>query len=151
MFVGVGAILDLDTGDIDTDEAVGFEVEVTSLTLALVTEVTPATAYTPAVTRKFTGLEIHDLGAELVGIDGLTAKVYDGDVSVNVAADSSLTAGTAAQKLNWDTFTATSGELPDLSLVNTTDLAVSGSDRAGSVRLRRGQRASGADEGLGLR
>ena len=99
----------------------------TSLTLAVVTQTTPAAGATPAVVKTYTGLEIEDLTAELVGIDDLTAKVYDGDVSVNMATDSSLAAGTVAQKLNWDTFAASSGELPDLSLVNTTDLAVSGS------------------------
>ena len=78
VFVGVGAVLDLATGDIDTDDAIGFEAEVTSLTLALVTEITPAAGTTPAVTKKYTGLEIEDLGAELVGIDGLIGEGLGG-------------------------------------------------------------------------
>ena len=117
VFVGVGAVLDVDTGDIDTDDAIGFSAGVEKLTLALVTETTPAAGTTPAIMKKYTGLEIVGLEAGLVGIDGLIAQVSGVNVAVNAATDSTPPTApatmTIAQKLDWSTFVPTKGELPD--------------------------------------
>ena len=67
VFVGVGAVVDVTAGTINTDDAIGLDADVDELTLAIVT-----TGGSSPV--RYTGLSITNLSASLVGITDLVAK-----------------------------------------------------------------------------
>jgi hypothetical protein len=102
VFVGVGATL---TGaSIDTTDAIGFEVTVTTLDLAVVVQ--GATVYA--------GLEVTGLGGSLTGLQDFEFEVDNVDVWVN------LVRGTS-QKLDWGSFNSDSGVVGSATFSDNLD------------------------------
>ena len=114
VFVGVGAVVDVDAGTIDTSDAIGLDADVDELTLVIVT----TGGGSPV---EYTGLSITGLDAELVGIDDLVAKATGVDVQVNMAADPAVVAPASAQLLDWANYTPATDELDLPTLGGLTD------------------------------
>src|SRR5260221_668407 len=108
------------------------------------------------------GLELSNLTAKLVGIEGLTFGVYDAAVKINKATDKDNNPATNPEKLDWTTFFPNTAGLTPASVPQITagvDTEVQGSVALdafgvliakGSFKLQLGTEIEkGADHALG--
>ena len=107
---------DIDAYSINTDDAFGFDVKEGTVNMAIVNA---------ADKSSYLGLELGLLGAELVGIEGLTLTA-SGSVLINTATDEN--GDEKDDRINWATATDPAGLLPSFSnrLISDVELRVEG-------------------------
>ncbi|WP_157100266.1 hypothetical protein [Rhodoplanes sp. Z2-YC6860] len=110
VFIGVGGVLDdsntpqnFSDDQIDTAAGLGFFASLPNLSLITLknNNKTPTNRLDD---KSYLGLQLSNLSAALIGIDGLTLGVYGGGVKVNQAKDSDTNPANDPAKLDWTTF-----------------------------------------------
>ena len=138
VFIGVGGVLEDVAGDdassdgsfaddlVNTDGGIGVYASLESLQLVTLKD-NGGTATDPSDDKSYLALQLEDLTAKLIGVEGLTFGVYDGVVKLNQFKDADTDA-TNDQKLDWTALDNTEGlTLPALEIDAGVDLVVQGS------------------------